>query len=172
MNITEIKARYDYDNPNGDFFYESINCAEAVQRMKDFSWLINEVERLKGDLSYPIQDGPTIPWFIMKPHEAQCQKNHGQSLEKLAGRGGLGAAEAYCIIKGLSLRAIDEVGHNQLRTWWFEYADSINGLKTRAEEAEATNAKLMTFIHEVEVSADRAYLRTEAWKLIELLEEI
>ena len=46
MNLTEIKERYDYDNPNGDFFYESINCAEAVQRAKDFRWLIKEVECL------------------------------------------------------------------------------------------------------------------------------
>ncbi len=47
MNLKEIKERYDYDNPNGDFFYESINCAEAVQRSKDFRWLIEEVGRLE-----------------------------------------------------------------------------------------------------------------------------
>ena len=40
----------------------------------------------------------------------------------------------------------------------------------RAEKAEAANTKLMAFLHKVEVSADRAYLRTEAWKLIEELE--
>ena len=38
---------------------------------------------------FPIQDGPTIPWSVIAPHEAQCQKNHGQSLERLAERGGL-----------------------------------------------------------------------------------
>ena len=108
-----------------------------------------EVARLKGNSFYPIQDGPVVPWSVMAPHEAQCQKNHGQSLKRLAERGGLGAAEAYCIIKGLSLRAFDTVGHNQLRTCWFEYAETTNGLKTRADKAEAKVAKLVEALEKV-----------------------
>lgn len=42
-----------------------------------------------------------IPWDMIAPHEAQAQANHGgQSLERLASRGGLGASEAIDIIEG------------------------------------------------------------------------
>jgi len=41
-----------------------------------------------------------IPWAMIAPHEAQAQSNHGQSLERLASRGGLAAAEALDIIEG------------------------------------------------------------------------
>ena len=41
-----------------------------------------------------------IPWAMIAPHEAQAQSNHGQSLERLAQRGGLAASEAIDIIEG------------------------------------------------------------------------
>lgn len=43
-----------------------------------------------------------IPWDMIAPHEEQAQSNHGQSLERLAQRGGLGASEALDIIEGRS----------------------------------------------------------------------
>lgn len=39
-----------------------------------------------------------IPWEILEPHEAQAYSNHGQSLEKLASRGGLSWREIYAVI--------------------------------------------------------------------------
>lgn len=40
-----------------------------------------------------------IPWHVLAPHESQAQKNHGgQSLERLAQRGGLSWQEIYAII--------------------------------------------------------------------------
>lgn len=41
-----------------------------------------------------------IPWALIAPHENQAQRNHGQSLERLAQRGGLAACEAIDIIEG------------------------------------------------------------------------
>ena len=41
-----------------------------------------------------------IPFAMIAPHEAQAQRNHGQSLERLAQRGGLAACEAIDIIEG------------------------------------------------------------------------
>lgn len=41
-----------------------------------------------------------IPWAMIAPHEDQAQRNHGQSLERLAQRGGLGASEAINILEG------------------------------------------------------------------------
>lgn len=47
-----------------------------------------------------------IPFAMIQPHEAQALRNHGQTLERLAQRGGLAASEAVAIIKGLSWRAV------------------------------------------------------------------
>lgn len=51
---------------------------------------------------FPIMGDPIIkalPWAIMRPHEAQAQRNHGQTLSRLAQRGGLGIEEAYHILR-------------------------------------------------------------------------
>lgn len=51
----------------------------------------------------PIMGGTflkTIPWGIIETHERQALKNHGQTLKRLAQRGGLGADEALAIILG------------------------------------------------------------------------
>lgn len=40
-----------------------------------------------------------IPWNLIAPHEAQARKNHSQSLEELARRGGLSPVELWCVIK-------------------------------------------------------------------------
>ncbi len=41
-----------------------------------------------------------IPFSILVPHEKQAISNHGQSLERLASRGGLAACEAIDILQG------------------------------------------------------------------------
>lgn len=41
-----------------------------------------------------------IPWDFLAPHEQQALKNHDQSLEKLASRGGLSGQEAVAIVRG------------------------------------------------------------------------
>ena len=41
---------------------------------------------------------PAIPWAMISPYETQAHKNHSQSLEELARRGGLGALEALWIL--------------------------------------------------------------------------
>ncbi len=40
-----------------------------------------------------------IPWEIIAPHEAQAQRNHSQSLQRLAERGGLSPCEAVAVIE-------------------------------------------------------------------------
>lgn len=39
-----------------------------------------------------------LPWPMMAPHEKQAQRNHSQSLERLAERGGLSACEACAVL--------------------------------------------------------------------------
>lgn len=42
----------------------------------------------------------SIPWELIGPHEAQAQANHGgQTLKRLAERGGLSAGEAVAVIE-------------------------------------------------------------------------
>lgn len=36
---------------------------------------------------------------VIKPHEKQAIRNHGQSLQRLAERGGLGWIEALCVLE-------------------------------------------------------------------------
>ena len=39
-----------------------------------------------------------IPWDVLAPHEARACRNHGQTLEQLAARGGLGWVEIVWIL--------------------------------------------------------------------------
>lgn len=48
---------------------------------------------------FPIMGGPSIPWRMILPHEAQAQANHsGQTLERLAERGGLSPEETLAVL--------------------------------------------------------------------------
>ena len=40
----------------------------------------------------------TIPWEIISPHQSQAMKNHSQTLERLAERGGLSPGEALAVM--------------------------------------------------------------------------
>lgn len=55
---------------------------------------------------FPIMGGPNIPWRILAPHETQALKNHGQTLERLAERGGLDPCEALQVIGGTPWNSI------------------------------------------------------------------
>ena len=54
---------------------------------------------------FPIMDGPDIPWAAIEPHRPQVMLNHGQTLERLAERGGLSCFEAVQAITGRGLHA-------------------------------------------------------------------
>lgn len=45
-----------------------------------------------------------VPWHILAPHEAQAHKNHSQSLETLARRGGLSPSEMLAILEDRRFR--------------------------------------------------------------------
>lgn len=47
---------------------------------------------------FPIQGGPAIPWSAIAPCEAQAERNHSQTLERLAQRGGLDPTEAIDVL--------------------------------------------------------------------------
>jgi hypothetical protein len=61
----------------------------------------------------------SVPWSWVAPFEPQVARNHEQSLERLAERGGLSPAELYCAVAGLSLRCIDRrtVTEDEAEAW-------------------------------------------------------
>jgi len=42
----------------------------------------------------------SVPWSLLAPHEKQAWRNHSQTLERLAARGGLAVSEMVWIIEG------------------------------------------------------------------------
>lgn len=48
---------------------------------------------------FPIQGGPSVRWSVIAPHQAQCIRNHSQTLERLAERGGLDPIEALSVYR-------------------------------------------------------------------------
>ena len=54
-------------------------------------------------LMFPILNDQVIkaiPWAAIAPHEAQAQRNHSESLNRLASRGGLSVCEALAVMQG------------------------------------------------------------------------
>jgi hypothetical protein len=41
----------------------------------------------------------TVPWSLLAPHEERARRNHDQSLERLAERGGLDPSEIAAIVE-------------------------------------------------------------------------
>lgn len=59
--------------------------------------IIDEQER-----RFPVLNAPgrikSVPWRLVASHEAQAKKNHSQSLEELARRGGLSWEELFAVM--------------------------------------------------------------------------
>lgn len=51
---------------------------------------------------------PCIRWSAIAGHERQAMQNHGQTLERLAERGGLGVCEAVAIIEDRKWHRMDK----------------------------------------------------------------
>lgn len=49
-----------------------------------------------------------IPWVALAPHEAQALKNHSQTLERLAERGGLSPKEALAVLRDIGFDEVKE----------------------------------------------------------------
>ena len=89
---------------------------------------------------YPIQGGPSVPWYVMAPHESQCKRNHDQSIARMAERGGFSPAEAWCVVNGVHWHEAERIGFPEAKRRWFEFAERVNrehtALARRAEHAE------------------------------------
>ena len=89
--------------------------------------LLDHQHALAQNKMYPIMGGPSVPWEVMIPHEQSAQRRHGQSLQRLAERGGLSAGEAWCILNDIVDRRMPS--KEQWEEWdckWREFANRIN----------------------------------------------
>ncbi len=50
----------------------------------------------------------SVPWDAVAPHERQAQRNHSQSLARLAERGGLSWTELLAVLEDREWTAMDE----------------------------------------------------------------
>ncbi len=55
----------------------------------------------------------SIPWAAIEEHGRQAMANHGQTLKRLAGRGGLGVCEAVAIIEDRRWHRMDKADAEQ-----------------------------------------------------------
>ncbi len=93
---------------------------------------------------YPIHDGPSVPYEVMKPHESQCQSNHYQSIDRIAERGGFSCSEAWAVINGISYNEAIYAsgGEEQAKLKWIEYAERINLNYTELDQLRVRNVEL------------------------------
>lgn len=65
----------------------------------------------------------SIPWDFIAPHEAQALSNHGQTLKRLAERGGLCVSEAIAVVDGSHWGSVIDSAEsdlhliNKVRAW-------------------------------------------------------
>ncbi len=60
-----------------------------------------------------------IPWEVIEPHERQAYINHGQSLKRLASRGGLSYREMLAVLRD---RGFDYGNGNKFADIQYEFA--------------------------------------------------
>jgi hypothetical protein len=71
--------------------------------------------------------GYSIPWEMIAPHELQAQKNHYQTLQKLAERGGLDESESIAILEDRPWKKMGEVeAREKLKLMIKEYEQRRN----------------------------------------------
>jgi hypothetical protein len=84
----------------------------------------------------------TVPWAFMAPHAERAMKNHDQTLERLAERGGLSPSEMVCVLENrgwrdvLSLSDVDAIGRllAHCATWNEEEAKRLDRERTAGLE--------------------------------------
>ena len=84
-----------------------------------------------------------LPWELFEPHEAQAQRNHYQSLTRLAERGGLSPAEALAVLEDRKFQDMDD-------------KDAWIGLIQIAEQAAASRARAETLEEAAQVAEQAA----------------
>ncbi len=96
--------QWNIDNPRNVSFKNIVGYEDRKDTLKSMIRMIYILER-----KFPILGaGMDIPWIIVELHDKQVRANHGQSLERIAERGGLGWGEALAVLEDRKYKYIDE----------------------------------------------------------------
>jgi hypothetical protein len=94
--------------------------------------------RIKVGQLYGCKCAPMeFPMGFFAPHEDQAQRNHGQSLGRLAERGGLGLGEAIAILNGNDQRYLDCPKNEEWLKRRFARWDAAQRIEARSDETPA-----------------------------------
>lgn len=111
------------------------------------------LEKAESDLAraterrFPIMDrGPSIPWSMIAPHDASAKRNHDQTLERLAQRGGLSPYEAICVLDGRD--------PFKSRNAWVDPRAELERRRAEYEEHRACRAALVEVARRAIAAAD------------------
>lgn len=96
--------QWNIDNPHNISFKNIVGYEDREDTLKSMIRMIYMLERKFPILSTSVD----IPWIIMELHNKQAWANHGQSLERLAERGGLGWGEALAVLEDRKYKYVDE----------------------------------------------------------------
>ena len=97
--VGHAKDATSYDGRTRQKLAREARAVEAHLCADELDALLAEPEQRQEPRRFPIIGGPSILWTVLAPHEQQAEKNHGQSLERLAERGGLSPAEAVAVLE-------------------------------------------------------------------------
>jgi hypothetical protein len=104
---------------------------------------------------YPIQGFQSIPWAVIAPHEHQAITNHGQTLERLAERGGTCELKTFFILNDLKIPSWDrtptELEIKQAREYILKRVSMHNGIL--AKSAKLGDACALLELVQAEYSA-------------------
>ena len=108
-----------------------------------------------SEREFPILTNPKeyIPWDAIAPHEAQALRNHHQTLERLAERGGLSWVEAYAVLTDNHFMSVMSLTEKEAKEkvlallpnqeWIVPVTWEVCGfIKVRAESAEEACRKV------------------------------
>jgi len=125
-------------------------------------------EARNGERTFPIQGGPSVPWRVMEPHDAQAQKNHGgQSLSRLAERGGLCPSEALAVVLGKPWSWIDEISLQEAQRQWWEFADKANNDEATEPEVCEWRKKQSGYYQADHHETDTTQALIPSWRMME-----
>lgn len=107
-------------------------------------------------------NGPSVPWEVMAPHESQAQRNHSQSLQRLAERGGLGTGEAWCIVNDIECPT-DKATWADYDAKWKAFAERINLHYDELEKLRRENAEMRAELETVRTAGKVGHPPENPW---------
>jgi len=152
--LTDLEAAHQYLDGRTSGLGAGFKIAQRVQEEIEQSErqakaLRQELDKLKARRFPGLAGSPSVPWSIIAPWESTAQRNHSQSLERLAERGGLCATEMLHVLNGVR--------------WGYGEAESQKIQKLTPAEA---NAAVTAIVKERDADAELLTLRQRVQALV------